>query len=112
MTHVQYKRYLIRNKMLKSKRKAEKEEPKIKRRIGYEIYYYDPENNGKLAERDFNSVIRARSFVNNLLKKYHQQRIDLEIVKVWCYRNHHPRHKTYYACYPDEPNRWIKCDGY
>jgi hypothetical protein len=112
MTKAQYRRFLIRHKIIKKARESEKEYPKLKRRIVYEIYYYDPENNGILTERDFDSVNKARSFVNILLEKYKNQRIDLEIVKVWCYRKHHPRHKTYYVCYIDEPNRWIKYDGY
>jgi hypothetical protein len=110
MTKVQYRRFLIRHKMIKKMRDSEKKYPKLKRRIVYEIKYYDPENKGILTERDFDTINKARSFVNILLQKYKNQRIYLEIIKVWCYRKHHPRHKTFYECY--EPNYWIKCDAF
>lgn len=111
MTKTQYKRMLRRNKRLKEVRQSEKNTfKKIRRRIWWEVNYYNPEENGKLTEKDFCSAIRARKFVAKLLKIYKQEYLSLEVQKVWCYREYSPRHMTrYYDFRP--PNKFIRSHG-
>lgn len=106
-TSKQFHDYLKRNKFLKKVREEEKKFKKLKRKIYYQVYYYDPEQSGKLTEEIFCSVGKARTFVKNLYNKYSSHRLDIEIVRVWVYRCHHPRHKTFYDYEPSK-NKWIK----
>lgn len=110
-TSKQYHHYLKRNKILKKFREDEKQFKKLKRKIYYEVYYSDPEQSGKLTEKDFCSVGKARTFVKKLYNKYPSHRLDIEIVKVWVYRWYHPRHKTTYN-YEPCGDKWIKIESF
>ena len=72
---------------------------KIKRRIHYEVIWWLPELR---VAYYFESAKRMRSFVNKLHKTYNK---EIEIQKTWCYREHQPRHKSYYVSL--RPNHFV-----
>lgn len=64
---------------------------KIKRRLWYFVVYW---KNNIRNEKCFNSAKRARRYVNLL----HLNNIEgIEMEKVWCYRNHQPKHHWLYV---------------
>jgi hypothetical protein len=108
-TKHQFLMKLRRDGKLKEVRAEQKREyKKIRRRIWWEVYYYDPEQNGKLTERDFVSSKRARKFVFHLYRTYGLENLSLEVVKVFGYREHSPRHMTFYYNF-QPPDKFIKC---
>lgn len=110
-TSKQFHDYLKRHKMLKISREQGKSQKRLNRKIYYEVYYYNPDEAGKLTEYIFCSRKKARKFVKNLYNKYLSQRLYLEIVKVWVYRRYQPRHKTFYD-YEPCGDKWIKSHSY
>lgn len=79
---------------------------KIKRNLSYDVYYYNED--GDLVSRYFETAKRAKSYVNYL----HSLKlpIEIEMTKTWCYRNHHPRHRTYYLS--PKPNTFVILERY
>ena len=80
---------------------------KIKRRLSYDVsFWYD----GKRETKYFESARNMRRFVNRLHQVIGSELTSFEIVKTFCYRNHHPRHKSWY--YSTEPNQFICYERY
>ena len=73
---------------------------KIKRRIFYEVAWWCAESR---YTKCFYSAKKMRKFVNSLHPWCDYDYIHIE--KTWCYREHHPRHKTYYISF--RPNHFI-----
>lgn len=67
---------------------------KIKRRLSYEIIWWDGPNR---KTKYFQSARKMRRFVENMHRCSHSQNPSLKIEKTWCYRNHAPRHKWFYV---------------
>lgn len=80
---------------------------KIKRRLSYWVSYW----NGSVRKTTyFNSAKRMRHYVNCLHQKINPEYPVIEIEKVWCYRNHKPKHKWYYES--RKPNQFICYERY
>jgi len=80
---------------------------KIKRRLYYDVYFwYD----GKRETKYFESAKKMRKYVNGIHEFVSADIPNVIIEKTWCYRNHHPRHKTWY--YSTEPNQFICYERY
>jgi hypothetical protein len=80
---------------------------KIKRRLYYDVsFWYD----GKRETKYFESAKKMRRFVNSIHEFVSADIPNVTIVKTFCYRNHHPRHKTWY--YSTEPNQFICYERY
>lgn len=80
---------------------------KIKRRLSYEVsFYYD----GKRETKYFESAKKMRRFVNGIHELLSADIPTVKIEKTWCYRNHHPKHKSCY--YSTEPNQFICYERY
>lgn len=77
---------------------------KIRRRLSYWVSYW---GNNVRKTAYFNSAKRMRSYVNRLHLSYDGV---IEIEKVWCYRNHHPRHKWFYESW--EPGQFTCIERY
>ncbi len=72
---------------------------KMKRKLSYEVIWW--EFNCRKTKY-FQSAKKMRNFVNRLHLCYDDV---IEIEKVWCYRNHQPKHKWYYESW--KPNQFI-----
>ena len=81
-----------------------KQYKKIKRRILYEVIWWSAVSRHT---KCFYSAQKMRKFVNELHSWYNDY---IEIEKTWCYRNHHPRHKTYYISV--KQNQFIVVEKY
>jgi len=81
-----------------------KSHKKIKRRLFYEVIWW--ESSGRKVKY-FESAKKMRKFVNHLHSWYDGM---VEIEKTWCYRQHHPKHKTYYVSY--YPNQFVCVEKY
>ena len=80
---------------------------KIKRRLSYNVsYWYNYERETKY----FQSAKKMRRFVNGIHEILSSDIESVTIEKTWCYRNHHPRHKSWY--YSTEPNQFICYERY
>lgn len=80
---------------------------KIKRRMSYTVsYWYENQLNWKY----FESAKRMRRFVNSIHELLSIDIPNVKIEKTFCYRNHRPRHKTWY--YSTEPNQFICYERY
>ena len=77
---------------------------KIKRRISYEVIWWSAESR---LTKCFYSAQKMRKFVNELHSWYNDH---IEIEKTFCYREHHPRHKTYYISF--KPNQFLLVEKY
>jgi hypothetical protein len=82
-----------------------KQYKKIKRRLFYEVIWWGAESR---YTKCFYSVNKMRKFVNELHLWYSDGMIEIE--KTWCYREHTPKHKTYYVSY--RPNQFIVVEKY
>jgi len=81
-----------------------KRHKKISRRICYEVSWWTE----SLREtRCFYSAVKMRSFVNKLHGEVSGR---IEIDKVWCYREHSPRHKWFF--YSDKPGQFVCQERY
>ena len=72
-----------------------KSHKKIKRRLSYDVWYWNKENTR--VSKYFESAKKAKKYVNhihssNLMKDGDYVRME----KTFCYREHSPRHKWYY----------------
>ena len=83
---------------------TKKSHKKIKRRLSYEVIWW--ESNCRKVKY-FHSAKRMRCFVNRLHSWYEDV---IEIEKVWCYRNHTPKHKWFYESW--KPNQFICIERY
>jgi hypothetical protein len=86
-----------------------KSHKKIKRRLYYDVWYWNKENTR--VSKYFESAKKAKNYVNyihnsDLMKEGDYVRME----KTWCYRQHHPRHKWFYIS--EEPNRFICVERY
>lgn len=80
---------------------------KIKRRMSYTVsYWYEKQ----LDRKYFESAKRMRNYVNNIHELLSNDIPNVTIEKTFSYRNHHPRHKTWY--YSTEPNQFICYERY
>jgi len=80
---------------------------RIKRRLYYDVYFwYD----GKRETKYFESAKKMRKYVNGIHEFVSADIPNVIIEKTWCYRNHHPRHKTWY--YSTEPNQFVRYERY
>jgi hypothetical protein len=69
---------------------------KIKRRLFYEVIWWEPDSR---KVKYFESAKKMKKFVNYLHSWYDGM---VEMEKTFCYREHTPRHKSYYvSCYPN-----------
>ena len=77
-----------------------KSHKKIKRRLYYEVYYWSKTDR---VSKYFESAKKAKNYVNHIHNSGLVQEYDyVRMQKTWCYRQHHPKHKTYYVSYrPD-----------
>jgi hypothetical protein len=82
-----------------------KEYKKIKRRLFYDVWYWNKEN--CRVAKYFESMKKVKNYVNYVHSWYDGM---VEIEKSWCYRQHHPKHKTYYVSY--RPNQFIVIERY
>ena len=80
---------------------------KIKRRLSYDVSFW---RGSKRETKYFESAKKMRRFVNRLHQVIGPELTSFEIVKTFCYRNHHPRHKSWY--YSTEPNQFICYERY
>ncbi len=83
---------------------TKKSHKKIKRGLSYEVIWW--ESNCRKVKY-FHSAKRMRSFVNRLHSWYDDV---IEIEKVWCYRNHTPKHKWFYESW--KPNQFLLVEKY
>lgn len=81
-----------------------KSHKKIKRRLHYDVIWWT-KNNREV--KYFESAKKMRKFVNYLHSWYDDV---IEIEKTWCYREHTPRHKTYYVSY--RPDSFVIVERY
>ena len=66
---------------------------KIKRRLSYDVSFW---RGSKRETKYFESAKKMRRFVNGIHELLSVDIPGVTIVKTFCYRNHHPRHKTWY----------------
>lgn len=80
---------------------------KIKRRLSYDVSFW---YNGRRETEYFESAKKMRKFVNGIHELLDIDFSTVTIDKTFCYRNHHPRHKTRY--YSTEPHQFICYERY
>jgi hypothetical protein len=80
---------------------------KIKRRLSYNVSYW---YNYERVTKYFESAKKMRRFVNGIHELLGPDSEPVIIEKTFCYRNHHPRHKSWY--YSTEPNQFICYERY
>jgi len=86
-----------------------KSHKKIKRRLYYDVWYWDKEN-GRVSKY-FESAKKAKKYVNYIHNSGLMKDVDyVSMEKTWCYRQHHPKHKTHYVSF--RPNQFIVVERY
>lgn len=85
-----------------------KSHKKIKRRLYYEVYYWSKTDR---VSKYFESAKKAKNYVNHIHNSGLVQEYDyVRMQKTWCYRQHHPKHKTYYVSY--RPDSFVIVERY
>ena len=73
-----------------------KSHKKIKRRLYYDVWYWDKEN--RRVSKYFESAKKAKKYVNYIHNSGLMKDVDyVRMEKTWCYRQYHPKHKWYYV---------------
>ena len=82
---------------------------KIKRRLYYDVWYWNKEN--RRVSKYFESAKKAKKYVNYIHNSGLMKDVDyVRMEKTWCYREHHPKHKTLYVSF--RPNQFIVVERY
>lgn len=86
-----------------------KSHKKIKRRLYYDVWYWDKEN--RRVSKYFESAKKAKKYVNYIHSSGLMKDVDyVSMEKTWCYRQHHPKHKWYYVSF--YPNQLVCVEKY
>ena len=86
-----------------------KSHKKIKRRLYYDVWYWDKEN--RRVSKYFESAKKAKKYVNYIHNSGLMKDVDyVRMEKTWCYRQHHPKHKTHYVSF--YPNQFVCVEKY
>ena len=86
-----------------------KQYKKIKRRLYYDVWYWNKEN--RRVSKYFESAKKAKKYVNYIHNSGLMKDVDyVRMEKTWCYREHQPRHKWYYVSF--YPNQLVCVEKY